>query len=158
MKSRKLGLLIAGIASLFLVAPISAMLIRSKPQVIKPSGRSYASSTISYSIKNPKLIASLEAARKAGPKPSNPLKETARVHEVGDWLIKPVERYQPDADTRIAREEITRLHNQGYNRPSSHTPSPDPIPAMAGLAVKAVGRYAEYKVCKTIDDILSDEE
>lgn len=116
--------LIAGIISFFLVAPLSAMLARAIPHTAKNHGRRpYTKSTIIYSIKNPKLIASLEAARKAGPKPSNPSK-TARVYEVGEWPIKSVEkssaaeRASLDADTLIAREEITRLHNQAYDRPS----------------------------------------
>ena len=147
------------ITILFLSIPASAMLVRPTPKVIRHGRRLYGASTIIYSIKNPKLIASLEAARKAGPKSPKPLKETARIYVVREWPIKSVERSSPlDADTLIEREEITRLHNQAYNRPLSSTPSPDLIPQVAGLTVAVVGRYAEYKVCKTIDDILSDDE
>jgi len=119
----------------------------------------YGASTISYSIKNPKLIASLEAARKAGPKPSNQ-SNTARVYVArSDWPIESVERSSLDADTRIEREEITRLHNRGYNRPSNtSSPAQDLIPEALNLAVASTEEYINYKIYKKIDEILTGDD
>ncbi len=115
--------------------PVPARKFSSKP------------TSISYSIKNPNLIASLKAARNA-PRttPPLPLSHTR-------YSVKDAPDYCPAKKPEPAQARRPTQHSQAY-APSVYVPD---YPVASAMAHVMEG-YVDYKIYKKIDEILNDDD